>query len=301
MTQVERSRARHFGRWAALISVMASFAALAPAGTAGAAVTIGAPSLDVASDSAAAAGVTYSNSLIPGQQASSPVNGTITSWAFRADPAGAGVTLRVIRFVGNNSYLFVASSTPASVGSAGPHSFPASIPIAAGDRIALTLNAGGVGFLDAAGAVWEHWFGDPVPADGTARPPDGTSDGVVFLFNATIEPDPPGANGDVLANGVAVRSVARNRRHGTALLILGVPSAGQLTVSGGGAQIAGSLNRPFAAAGDTQLTVRASGKKRRKLNSTGKVRLNLSIGFMPTGGTARTDSLPVKLRKKIFG
>ena len=298
MTQVKGGVRRRLGRCAPLVAVMACAAILGPAGSASASVTIGAPSLDATNEVANFNGGTYSNSLIPGAQVSSPVNGTITSWAFRAG-AGGSATLRVLRFVGNNSYLFVASSTPAS-NTGGPHSYPTSIPIAAGDRIGLTLNGGEVAMLSDPAAVFDFWPGEPpaLTPDGATVAPDSTSSGFIFLFNATIEPASEPGNAPVLANGVTVRSVARNRRRGTAVLTLGIPSAGQLTVGGGGAQVAGSLSRSIAGPGDTQVTVRASGKKRRKLNATGKVRVNLTVSFTPTGGSPGTASIPVKLRKR---
>jgi hypothetical protein len=47
-----------------------------------------------------------------------------------------------------------------------------------------------------------------------------------------------------------------------------------------------------------KLTIRARGKKERKLNETGKVKLNLAITYTPTGGVPNTASTKVKLRKR---
>ena len=41
------------------------------------------------------------------------------------------------------------------------------------------------------------------------------------------------------------------------------------------------------------------GKKKRKLNETGKVKLNVAITYTPTGGVPSTQSLKVKLKKKL--
>ena len=51
--------------------------------------------------------------------------------------------------------------------------------------------------------------------------------------------------------------------------------------------------------GQATLVVKAKGKKRRKLNTTGKVKLNVAITFTPTGGKANIQSLKVKLKKKL--
>ena len=50
--------------------------------------------------------------------------------------------------------------------------------------------------------------------------------------------------------------------------------------------------------GPVKVTIRAKGKKKRKLNETGKVKLNVAITYTPTGGSPSTDSTKVKLRKR---
>ena len=47
------------------------------------------------------------------------------------------------------------------------------------------------------------------------------------------------------------------------------------------------------------LLIKAKGKKKRKLNDTGKVKLNATISYTPTGGTASTHSRKVKLKKNL--
>jgi hypothetical protein len=45
--------------------------------------------------------------------------------------------------------------------------------------------------------------------------------------------------------------------------------------------------------------VKGKGKKRKTLNRTGKVKLNLAITYTATGGEPSTRSLKVKLKKKL--
>ena len=52
-------------------------------------------------------------------------------------------------------------------------------------------------------------------------------------------------------------------------------------------------------AGAAQLLIKAKGKKKRKLNETGKVKLNVAITFTPTGGDPSEQSLKVRLKKKL--
>ncbi|MGZ5330876.1 MAG: hypothetical protein ACXWFH_06180 [Solirubrobacterales bacterium] len=47
------------------------------------------------------------------------------------------------------------------------------------------------------------------------------------------------------------------------------------------------------------MTIRAKGKKKRKLNDKGKVKLNAAISYTPTGGDPSTQSQKVKLKKKL--
>jgi hypothetical protein len=50
--------------------------------------------------------------------------------------------------------------------------------------------------------------------------------------------------------------------------------------------------------GAAELQIKAKGKKRRKLNRTGRVKLNLAISYRPTDGDTRTQSLKLKLIKR---
>ena len=52
-------------------------------------------------------------------------------------------------------------------------------------------------------------------------------------------------------------------------------------------------------AGLAQLLIKARGKKQKKLNETGKVKLNVAVTYTPTGGDPNTQSTKVKLRKKL--
>ena len=52
-------------------------------------------------------------------------------------------------------------------------------------------------------------------------------------------------------------------------------------------------------AGPAQLLIKAKGKKKRKLNETGKVKLNVAVTYAPTGGDPSTQSVKVKLKKTL--
>ena len=52
-------------------------------------------------------------------------------------------------------------------------------------------------------------------------------------------------------------------------------------------------------AGPAQLLIKATGKKKKKLTQKGKVKLNVAVTYAPTGGDPGTQSVKVKLKKKI--
>jgi hypothetical protein len=55
---------------------------------------------------------------------------------------------------------------------------------------------------------------------------------------------------------------------------------------------------PAPGAGPSALLVRATGAKKRKLNSTGRVGVKVAVTYTPNGGTAKTQPVKLKLQKK---
>jgi hypothetical protein len=94
----------------------------------------------------------------------------------------------------------------------------------------------------------------------------------------------------------------RNKKKGTATLTFNVPNPGELTASGNGVK-ASSAGRAVitksVTAGPAQLLIKAQGKKKGKLNQTGKIKLNVAVSYTPTGGDPSTQSIKVKLKKKL--
>ena len=105
----------------------------------------------------------------------------------------------------------------------------------------------------------------------------------------------------VPTNTFALGKVQRNRRKGTATLTVNVPNAGELALSGNGVRRAradGALAaKTVPTAGNVILPIRARGKKKRKLNETGKVTVRPRFTYIPTGGDPRTKSRRLTLKK----
>ena len=53
------------------------------------------------------------------------------------------------------------------------------------------------------------------------------------------------------------------------------------------ARAAGAVTSKAVSAGKVQLLIKAKGKKKKKLNETGKVKLKVAVTYTPTGGHPR--------------
>jgi hypothetical protein len=101
------------------------------------------------------------------------------------------------------------------------------------------------------------------------------------------------------SNSFIVGGVKRNKKKGTATLTLNLPNPGELSGVGGGAKVSGvAATSKAVQAGQATLVIRAKGKKKRKLNETGKVKVTPTITYTPTGGDPSTQTRKVKLRKR---
>ena len=82
---------------------------------------------------------------------------------------------------------------------------------------------------------------------------------------------------------------------GTATLTVRTPGAGSLTLSGAGVRRV-KVTTP-ASAGNVKLTVQATGKAKQTLVRVGRVKVKVAITFTPTGGTAKSRSVSVLLKR----
>jgi hypothetical protein len=96
-----------------------------------------------------------------------------------------------------------------------------------------------------------------------------------------------------------------NRRRGTARLPVTVPGPGALTLTGKGvvsqrlprgARASPALARTISAPGTYKLLVKTKAKRKKKLNNTGRVKVNVSVTYMPTGGTSGSQTKKLKLK-----
>lgn len=106
-----------------------------------------------------------------------------------------------------------------------------------------------------------------------------------------------GAGGGSIAkpsNAAVLGKFTRNRKRGTGALLVSVPSAGTLTLTGKGVKKATAR---AAAPGKVRLRVQATGKAKKRLNAKGRVKVALTITFQPTGGDTASQSRTLSLRR----
>jgi hypothetical protein len=280
-----------------LLVGLAAVALIATAGAAQGAVTIGSNlgSVAMQNDGGCGAPCTTTNlalntDVAPGGL-TSPVNGTVTSWQFKSGSAANTVSLRVLRPGAGVAYTGAGTSAPQTSG-VGPINgpFATSLGIQAGDHIGLNASAGALVMSDDVGGTQLFW-NMPQLADGSTR--DGTVFGAnrEVMVQATVEP--------TNTLGISAQPVL-NKKKGTATLTISVPNPGQLDFSGTGINIAETAAvKTVTAPGPVKLLIRATGKKRKKLNRKGKVGVTATFTFTPTGGAASTQSKSLKLKKKL--
>jgi hypothetical protein len=103
-------------------------------------------------------------------------------------------------------------------------------------------------------------------------------------------------------NAFTIDSITRNKKKGNATITGSEQFPGELAGSGKGVKAAsasGAVISRSVVAGQAQLVIKAKGKKRRKLNQTGKVKLNVKVTYTAAGGSPETQSVKVKLKKKL--
>jgi hypothetical protein len=119
------------------------------------------------------------------------------------------------------------------------------------------------------------------------------------IFQASVD----GVSIDV-SNQFTFGKLTRNLRKGIATLPVDVPNPGTLGLTGKGlktqrlATADASASKIVSAAGRVNLKLRAMGKKRTRLNATGKVKVAATITFTPTGGQPFALTRKVTLRKR---
>jgi len=226
------------------------------------------------------------------------VSWVVISWATNATGAAPNekLTFKVFRKVGEPArYQVVAHDGPRTLtpGGTSVNTFATSLLVRPGDVLGLYADTGDPPCVFLVNGAFGSKFSLSNLADGQSA--DFEPDDDTFLnVKATLTPD----------NSFTLESKRSHKKKGTATLSFNLPNPGELIGSGKGAKVSianatatGSVVVPGA--GPSQLLVKAKGKKKRKLNDTGKVKLPLTVTYTPTGGDPSTQSVKVKLKKRL--
>jgi hypothetical protein len=233
----------------------------------------------------------------------SPTSGTIVSFGLRTGvPSGANETdtFRLGRLDNNccsGNGTGDGTGPTITVHEPGIYSFPASLPVKAGDYVGIDTPSTRA-FADypsncaptGAGYFTYH----PVLTNGGPFQPADANSICELLVNMVIQP----------SNTFSFSKLKGNYKRGIVILTIEVPGPGELSVAGKGVKRASASGRAresktVTAAGATKLKIKAAGKAKARLNATGKVAVQALITFSPVGGQASTVKLKVKLRKRV--
>jgi hypothetical protein len=213
---------------------------------------------------------------------------TLTSWSTKASTtAGQHYTMKVLRHLTGVNYTVVAHDGPRAL-TAGMNTFATSLPVKAGDLLGMNDNSVSP-FVSTACAFAAPGDTDFFStgrdlADGQSGPIGGPSPNFRLNIAAVVTP----------TNSFTLGAVIRNKKKGTATITASVPNPGDLSVSGTGVRTSSLA----AAPGEVQVTIAATGKRRKKLRRNGKVSLSPVVTFVPTGGESNAQSVTLQLKKK---
>jgi hypothetical protein len=219
---------------------------------------------------------------------------TVTSWSTQAGSSAGMLAMKVYRPLGGVTYMVVGHDGPHALTPSAPNTFTASVAAKAGDVLGGSSPPSPGGPL-----CWFTASGDSSLVRNGNLPDGGSANDFSPLGNlranisAVVNP----------SNTFTLGGITRNKKKGTATLTMDVPNPGELIASGNGVKAASSSGRAVTSksvpAGLAQLVVKATGKKKKRLNETGKVKLNVAVTYTPTGGDPSTQSLKVKLKKSL--
>ena len=124
----------------------------------------------------------------------------------------------------------------------------------------------------------------------------GSDPDQVFKLSGTSAPYTPTAPSPTApSNAFTFGKLKLNKKKGTGLLTVNAPGPGAVLLFGKGIK---TQNAATSGPQSYTLPVIPTGKRKKKLKRTGKVKVSVDVTFTPTGGLPKTQSESVKLIKK---
>ncbi len=274
------------------LAAAAGAVALLPA-TAHATVTIGSNLNRVPTASFAGTNTLLNSEMPASYQApgglSSPVNGTVTLWRLLSTSSGTA-GFQVVHPLGGNLFTGGGTTPTFVVPGNAVSTYALPMPIELGDYIAVVADPGLKVDAFTAGVHFLQWQ-PPLQDGGPGSMPVVEGPGNEITFNAEIAP----------TNTFTLTATDRDKKRGKATLTVVVSNPGELSGTGSGAKVSNvaRASKSVTTPGPVPLVVKATGKKGKTLNRTGKVKLRVTLRFTPTGGAASSQTVLVKLKKKL--
>jgi hypothetical protein len=152
--------------------------------------TTGTPNMNVCLGGINCTYVPFDGAAAPALQV--PADGTITSFSVNSASAGDTVELRVLRPAGSGQYTG-AGTGPAKTLGTGVTTFTVSMPVKAGDVLALDNSDSALMFDDTSPTAVNAYYETPSLADGATAAPDHDQSGFRLLMNAVEQPSAGGS------------------------------------------------------------------------------------------------------------
>ena len=114
-----------------------------------------------------------------------PFNGTVTSFSLNEGSAGNQVQLRVLRPASGGQFTAIASG-PTHTTNATLETVPVSLPVCAGDVLALDVSMGGIVFDRTSPTAFTSYYEPPL-ADGSTGAPNQTQQMRRLLMSAVVQ------------------------------------------------------------------------------------------------------------------
>ncbi len=118
-----------------------------------------------------------------------PLDGTVTSFSINSGSMGNTVELRVLRPAASGQFTAISTGPAETLSTIGPQSFNVSLPVNAGDVIALDNSDSAIVFDNSAGTN-VAWYYQPALSDGSTAAPTNQKSPERLLVSATILPNP---------------------------------------------------------------------------------------------------------------
>ncbi len=214
--------------------------------------------------------------------AASPTDGVVVSFGIKSSAADT-VRFRLARLAGGG-WIGDGTGPTVTLPSPGKHSFPADVPVQAGDYVGVDTSALSAG-ANPCGDGASYSIFEPTLLDADAPQTPVYSQTCEQLINAKVRP----------SNEFTFEKVKRDKERGTATLAVDLPGPGRLTLSGKGIKRA---TGDAAEAGSASLSVKPKRKTKRRLANRGKASVTAEVTFKPEGGRSATDSERIKLVRR---